>query len=314
MGYDFRGQLTSHLSKLQHSHPMTIKLKTTALFVSLLLPAAPLISYAGTLPAPELLLAKVYKQQSDISGYFVSEKFDGVRAYWDGEQFISRQGNIYNAPAWFTKDFPDQPLDGELWIARNNFEKLLSAVTKDTPIDSEWKKVSYRVFELPNAKGGFAQRLAALKTLLNSIDNPVIKIVEQYRLDSHKSLMSKLTEVVKAGAEGLMLHHESALYQTGRSDALLKVKRYEDAEARVIKQLGGKGKYLGMMGALLLETPDGTQFKIGSGFSDLERQNPPVIGSTVTYKYYGKTNKGKPKFASFLRVRAVEKKALVSPQ
>ncbi|PWQ93094.1 DNA ligase [Leucothrix arctica] len=293
---------------------MNIKTKTNLLLISFLLPAAPLVSFAGTLPEPELLLAKVYKQQSDISGYFVSEKYDGVRAYWDGEQFISRQGNIYHAPAWFTKGFPDQPLDGELWIARNHFEKLLSAVTKDTPIDSEWQQVSYRVFELPNAEGGFAQRLARLKTLLSNIDNPVIHIVEQYRLESHELLMSKLTDVVKAGAEGLMLHHESALYQTGRSDALLKVKRYEDAEARVIKQLGGKGKYLGMMGALLLETPDGTQFKIGSGFSDLERQNPPVIGSTVTYKYYGKTNKGKPKFASFLRVRAVASEASVTSQ
>ncbi len=293
---------------------MNIKTKTTTLLISLLLPATPLILHAGTLPAPELLLAKVYKQQSDISGYFVSEKFDGVRAYWDGQQFISRQGNIYHAPAWFTKGFPDQPLDGELWIARNQFEKLLSAVTKDTPIDSEWQQVSYRVFELPNAEGGFSKRFTELKALLNTVDNPMIKIVEQYRLSSHELLMDKLTEVVKAGAEGLMLHHESAVYQTGRSNALLKVKRYEDAEARVIKQLGGKGKYLGMMGALLLETPDGTQFKIGSGFSDLERQNPPAVGSTVTYKYYGKTNKGKPKFASFLRVRVVESELLITTQ
>jgi len=175
-------------------------------------------------------------------------------------------------------------------------------VSKDEPIDSEWQQVSYRVFDLPNAKGGFSERLAKLNTVLD-IDNSSIKIVEQFRLDSHELLMNKLAEVVKVGAEGLMIHHEDALYQPGRSNALLKVKRYEDAEARVVQQFGGKGKYLGMMGALLLETPDGTHFKIGSGFSDLERQNPPAIGAIVTYKYYGKTNKGKPKFASFLRVR-----------
>ncbi|PWQ93090.1 DNA ligase [Leucothrix arctica] len=282
---------------------MNIKQNSTVLLASLFLSISPLTVYAGTLPAPALLLAKAYKQQSDISRYFVSEKYDGVRAYWNGEQFISRQGNIFHAPQWFTKNFPDRPLDGELWIARNQFEDLLSAVSKDTPVDSEWQQVSYKVFELPNAEGGFDKRLTDLKGLLDKVDSAYIEPVEQYRINTHEQLMAKLGEVVKAGAEGLMLHHESALYQIGRSDALLKVKRYEDAEARVIKLLGGKGKYLGMMGALLLEMPDGTRFKVGSGFTDIERQYPPEVGALVTYKYYGKTRKGKPKFASFLRVR-----------
>lgn len=279
------------------------KINSISLLVSALLSVSPLSVDAGSGQNPKLLLAKVYKKSSDLSRYWASEKYDGVRAYWDGQQFISRQGNIFHAPDWFTQGFPERPLDGELWLARNSFEQLLSAVSKDIPVDDEWKQLSYRVFELPEAPGTFSERITALKLLLDGVDSPYLKRVEQYRLNSHKTLMAKLDEVVDAGAEGLMLHHESALYTTGRSDALLKVKRYEDAEARVIKHLRGKGKYTGMMGALLLETPGGVRFKIGSGFSDAERENPPVIGAVVTYKYFGKTKKGKPRFASFLRVR-----------
>lgn len=282
-------------------------IKPLSLLISLLLSVSPVAAQAESPQTPKLLLAKVYKKQSDVSNYWASEKYDGVRAYWDGQQFISRQGNVYQAPAWFTAGFPEQPLDGELWIGRNRFEQLLSTVSKDQPIDAEWQQVTYQVFELPGAAGTFSERLVAMKTLLAGVENPYLKRVEQYRLPSHAALMAKLDEVVAAGAEGLMLHHENAGYRTGRSDALLKVKRYDDAEARVLKHLPGKGKYTGMLGALLLETPGGIRFKVGSGFSDLERQNPPAVGAWVTYKYWGKTRKNKPRFASFLRVRGVGK-------
>ena len=258
---------------------------------------------AGELPEPDLLLAKVYTRQTDLSQYWASEKYDGVRAYWDGERFISRQGNVFMAPDWFTEGFPKVALDGELWIARNTFEQLISTVSKDQPVDAEWQAVKYMVFEFPEAVGTFSERLASLKQRIATTDKPHLEFVPQYRIASHEALMDKLTDAVKAGAEGLMLHHEQASYRTGRRDDLLKVKRHEDAEARVVSYVPGKGKYRGMMGSLLLEMPDGTRFKIGSGFSDVERQNPPPIGALVTYKHFGKTKYGKPKFASFLRVR-----------
>jgi len=264
---------------------------------------APATAIASDFAEPDLLLAKVYKQGKDIDQYWVSEKYDGVRAYWDGSRFISRQGNEYTAPSWFTEGFPKRALDGELWIGRNSFEQLMSTVSKNSPIEEEWRDVRFVVFELPNSPGTFSERLIAMNALIGAIENKHIKQAEHYRIASHAALMAQLDEVVADGAEGLMLHHQDALYKTGRSNNLLKVKRYSDAEARVIKQLPGKGKYLGMMGALLMEMPDGTRFRIGSGFSDKERRLPPPVGSEVTYKHYGKTRKGKPRFASFLRVR-----------
>lgn len=135
------------------------KINPISLLISALLSVSPLFVNAASDQNPKLLLAKVYKKSSDLSHYWASEKYDGVRAYWDGQQFISRQGNIYHAPDWFTQNFPKRPLDGELWLARNSFGQLLSTVTKDTPLDEEWQQLSYRVFELPEVSGTFALKL-----------------------------------------------------------------------------------------------------------------------------------------------------------
>ena len=113
------------------------------------------------LAAQDILLAQVYQQGIDVKQYLVSEKLDGVRAIWDGKKLTSRQGNIINAPAWFIKDLPNTPLDGELWLARGQFDALSGAVRKDIPIDAEWQNISYQIFELPNAKGDFNARASS---------------------------------------------------------------------------------------------------------------------------------------------------------
>ncbi len=252
---------------------------------------------------PDVLLSQVYKQGIDVNEYWVSEKLDGVRARWDGQQFISRQGNIFHSPEWFTTDFPTQALDGELWIKRNSFEQVVSTVRTHTPKDTAWQKIRYMVFDLPESTAIFSDRLKTLKSIISNVDSPYLKLITQFRVGSHSSLMNKLQEVTQAGGEGLMLHHGDSLYFGGRSDALLKLKRFQDAEADVIGHLPGKGKFTGMLGALLVRTADGKHLRVGTGFSNTERKNPPPVGASITYKYYGKTRNGVPKFASFLRVR-----------
>ena len=252
---------------------------------------------------PPLLLAKPYTDDIDVRDYWVSEKLDGVRAYWDGRRLLSRRGNVFQAPAWFTEGFPPHPLDGELWLGRGAFEATLSAVRKQRPVAAEWRQLSYQVFELPGAAGDFSQRLARLERIVAAVNSPYLKLIPQQRFENQAALQEKLDEVVAGGGEGLMLHRADSLYETGRGAALLKLKTYEDAEAVVIAHLPGKGRNLGRLGALLVEMPDGRQFKIGSGFSDQERENPPPVGALVTYKYYGLSRRGIPRFASFLRIR-----------
>jgi DNA ligase 1 len=291
------------LSHRFFSHPLLHHIRIALVFTPWLftpwLAAWPLLSHA----APPILLATVWSNETDPSQYLVSEKYDGVRAIWDGSTLKFRSGRMVNAPVWFVAQMPKEKLDGELWLARGEFEKLSGIVRKSTPVDDEWRQIKYMVFELPDAPGTFAERYAALQAIIKQANAPAVRAVEQIRGTTREALRSQLDSIVKAGAEGLMLHQADALYVTGRSDVLIKLKPLEDTEAKVVAYLPGKGKYLGMIGAIRVEMPNGKRFNIGTGFSDEARKNPPPLGSEVTYTYRGMTNSGLPRFPSFLRVR-----------
>ena len=252
---------------------------------------------------PAIPLAKIYHPGLDLQLYWVSEKYDGVRAYWNGSQLLSRQGNRFHAPSWFTEGFPSYPLDGELWVGYHQFEQTLSIVKQKKPNKVGWAKVRFMVFDLPVQNQPFDQRLKQLIKDFDKLNQPYLQLVKQYRLPDHISLMAKLDQVVKDGAEGLMLRLGESLYRSGRSSDLLKVKPYFDAEAIVVQHIPGQGKFMGMMGALLVKMKNGKQFKIGTGFTHQQRRFPPKIGALVTYKYHGFTNNGIPRFASFMRIR-----------
>ena len=262
--------------------------------------------YAGDLPKPALMLADVYHEGVNLNEYWVSEKYDGVRAIWNGKQLVSRGGNIYHAPKWFLKGFPKQKLDGELWIGRQQFELVVSTVRDKIPDDEAWKKIKFMVFDMPELTTNFDDRLEQIKTTIKIINTPWVQTVKQWKVTSHSILMAELEEITKAGAEGLMLHKGSSLYKGKRNGDLLKVKSYQDAEAVVVKHIKGKGKYVDILGAMVVEMPNGILFKIGSGFTDMQRKTPPEIGKTITYQYRGKTKNGIPRFATFLRIRESE--------
>jgi DNA ligase-1 len=159
------------------------------------------------------------------------------------------------------------------------------------------------IFELPGAPGTFAERAEAIRQVVRAANVPWLREIEQFRVVDRSSLQKRMKEVVKAGGEGLMLHRADAPYESGRSDVLLKMKPWEDAEAVVIGHLPGKGKHAGNMGALRVRAEDGREFSLGTGFTDQQRRDPPPVGTTVTYRYHGLTRTGLPRFASFLRVR-----------
>jgi DNA ligase 1 len=270
------------------------------------LASAPLAPLFAKQTAPQVLLAQEFRGGVDVKQFLVSEKFDGVRARWDGQALFTRAGRAIAAPAWFTKDFPATPLDGELWLGRGKFDLLSGAVRKNNPIDSEWRGVSYQIFELPDAPGTFEARAKRIAEIVSAANVSYLKAVAQFRVKDEAALRAKLKETVAKGGEGLMLHRADAAYITGRSDVLLKLKPSRDAEAVVISHTPGRGKYKGKLGALEVETPEGLRFKLGTGLSDTARENPPPIGSVVTYRFRDLTPNGKPRFASFLRLRDEE--------
>ncbi|HET6878888.1 MAG TPA: DNA ligase [Pirellulales bacterium] len=251
---------------------------------------------------PGLLLAHTWENDLDLTDWWMSEKLDGVRAYWDGKQFVSRQGNVYHAPDFFVAGLPELPLDGELWMGRKAFQRCVSIVRRQDKSDL-WQSIRFLVFDMPTAGGPFEERLEQLRDCLAPNRARFAEIHEHDRCRGLDHLREELARVEALGGEGLMLRQPGSPYEAGRSPTLLKVKTFHDAEARVVEHLPGTGRHKGRLGALGVVLPDGTSFSIGTGFSDAERDHPPAIGSVVTFRYQELSDRGVPRFPSFVRVR-----------
>ncbi len=265
---------------------------------NIILSCALFFTPAAFAAAPDLLLAKEYRAQN-ISGWAMSEKLDGVRAYWNGKQLVSRQGYPFTPPAGYLDHFPPYPLDGELFSRRGQFEQISAAVRSAS---GNWHNIKLHVFDVPQASGNLYQRLAVLEKWLQRHPQAPIEIIKQTPAKDNAHAQAFLKQIEAKGGEGVMLRHPEMPYRGGRSDYLLKLKSLHDAECTVTRHYEGKGKYAGKLGALGCKNQHG-EFKIGSGLKDSDRANPPAVGSTITYRYRGFTQKGTPRFATFVRVR-----------
>ncbi|ELI5719527.1 DNA ligase [Vibrio fluvialis] len=249
--------------------------------------------------------ANEYHDGINIYEYWQSEKLDGIRAIWNGKQLLTRNGNPIYAPRWFTDPLPDYALEGELWAGRGHFALVQQTVLDHTPSDEAWRKIDFMLFDMPDAAGDYTKRYYNLIHVVDSASSKHIKYIEHTPVLSEQELLRYLDTLVNEDGEGIMLRKVTARYQAGRSNDLLKLKKHQDAEARVVGYKIGNGKYKGLMGSVLVRTDEGTEFYVGTGFSDEQRLNPPEIGSLITYRYNGLTAEGKPRFARFVRVREI---------
>ena len=262
---------------------------------------------------PPLLLAHAWDNEQDLTDWWLGEKLDGVRAYWDGQQFLCRQGNRFHAPAWFTAGLPRFPLDGELWLDRKCFQPTVSIVRRQDAGDA-WKQLSYVVFDAPAIERPFEGRQTALNQIVPHGGCRFARVLTQIRCTGSDHLRQELARIEALGGEGLMLRQPESAYVVGRSTTLLKVKSFHDGEARVIGHLPGTGRHKGRLGALLVELPQGTQFAVGTGLTDAERESPPGIGSVITFRFQELTDGGVPRFPSFVRMRRDEPTVASRPQ
>ena len=249
--------------------------------------------------APPLLLAEPWDCVTDPTGWWLSEKLDGVRAYWDGKQLWSRLGNPFQAPDWFLAGLPSERLDGELWLGRKKFQRTVGIVRRQDKSD-HWKEVRYVVFDAPTLEKDFETRLAFVHECLAASRAPYALAHPHQLCQGMDHLRAELARLEALGGEGLMMRRAGSRYESGRSSTLLKVKRFHDAEARVVAHQGGSGRHKGRLGALLVEMPDGTRFSVGTGFSDAERASPPPVGSLITYRYQELSEGGVPRFPSYV--------------
>lgn len=257
---------------------------------------------ASEAKAPRLLLANNWDDSQKVNGWWLSEKLDGVRAYWDGERLISRLGNQFHAPDWFTCSLPTVPLDGELWIGRKKFQQTVSVVRRQDR-GEQWRAIRFMVFDLPLSRAPFEERLTELKTIIAGLGPGPVELHNQIRCQGLSHLRAELDRIEALGGEGLMLRQPESQYELGRSQTLLKVKRFHDAEAVLVGYEAGKGKHKGRIGSLRLQLANGVEFSVGTGLSDAERKNPPHTGSIITFRYQEFSDGGVPRFPSYLRVR-----------
>jgi len=279
-----------------------MKEKVALLSIAFLLAHFFLMPMASAESVQPIMLAKQYHEGVDVNKYWVSEKLDGIRARWNGHKLVSKNGYTFSTPQWFTQGFTNVVMEGELWIARHRYEDT-SSVTSKTIADAGWLDIRLMLFDLPEHKGDFTQRYLEMQKLVQSTNSPYLSVIKQFRVKSHTELMKSLQSVVDAGGEGLMLHHQASKYLNGRSENLLKLKLFEDAEAIVIGYKPGKGKFKGLLGSIKVRNKEGKEFNIGSGFNMQQRENPPALLSRVTYKHNGLTRNGVPRFPVFLRMR-----------
>lgn len=251
---------------------------------------------------PKILLAKKWESHIDPTEWWMSEKLDGVRAYWTGDTFFSRSGNEYLAPAWFTEGLPTTPLDGELWIGRGDFQKTVSIVRRQDRSDA-WKDVKFIIFDAPDHGGVFEERYEFFYSTFSADAHAFAHALQHDICESIDHLQEELARVEALRGEGLMLRQAKSNYVGSRSSTLLKVKTFHDAEAKVEGYMDGQGKHRNRVGSLKLITPKGVRFSCGSGLSDAEREDPPEIGTIVSYRFQELTDAGIPRFPTYVGVR-----------
>ena len=253
-----------------------------------------------------VLLAKKWEPDIDPTGWWMSPKLDGVRAYWNGEDFYSRNGLLFGAPQWMKEAMPAEHMDGEFYTGPGLFNETVSIVRSSKSGDL-WKKVQYMVFDLPQFSGPFESRVAEIARLAShSSRKKFMQSVPQVQCRSPKHLSQFHQNVVDEGIEGTMLRQARSKYERRRSNTLLKVKDFFDDEAKIIGYQDGEGKHEGRLGAYICKLKNGKQFKVGSGMSDRERERPLPIGSMITFRYQELTPDGIPRFPTFLSDRDYE--------
>lgn len=237
------------------------------------------------------MLAHKYNNQ-DPTGMWMSEKFDGIRAIWNGSDFVSRTGKVFQAPSWFKENIPKYYLDGELFVGRGKFQETVGIVRSHLG-NSDWSSVKYMVFDLVDRNKLFEDRQKVLKRLKFPAH---CQVVAQNLCRGRDGLEVYKALILAQGGEGVMLRKPESLYEFKRSHNLLKYKDMKHSTAAITGYTEGKGKHEGRIGAFICLWKPLIYITVGTGLTDAERENPPKISTEIKIKYFDITEAGMPRF------------------
>lgn len=257
-------------------------------------------------PATDLMLPKSYTGQEVGEQWLWSEKLDGIRGEWTGNEMLTKQGHKLDVPTYFTEKFPSFPLSGEIWGGRGTFERT-SSIVATSGTDKGWNLLRFGIFDSKDTSLTIEERIDRAKSWFEKHPSNYAFVIKQQPVRDRSHLQNLLEEIEDGGGEGMILIRKGSKYVKGRTVDVLKVKNFKDSEGVVVGYVSGKGRNHGRMGSVILEllSDRNIRFKIGTGFSDEQRIDPPPLGAIVTFKYTGSYASGKPRFPSFLRVRSL---------
>jgi len=261
---------------------------------------------------------KALKDNVPPIGWLLSEKFDGYRARWIPEKriFLSRNQKEFIAPEWFKDAMPNVDLDGELFAGREFFQ-YMGTVRKKVPVDDEWKKIKYMVYDMPEEDNDFGERIKKLEKVVKDNGSDIVVFAKQIVITSIPQMEKIYKTVLEKGGEGIMMKCPSSQYEDKRSNFMLKYKPSFDSEAVIVDYHMGNGKYDGVLGGFIckpllnydtysiIDPDENHEFSI-SGMDDSIRESyksTHPVGTIITYEYSGKTDSGKPRFPRYLRIR-----------
>lgn len=297
-----------------------------------------------------VFVAKEPMKASDLKGelsnlrypLFVSPKLDGIRAINSSRGVVSKNlkliPNKYVQSALASYMFG---LDGELIVGSptdDPYRRSMSGVMTELgePNFTFW------VFDNQAHTGGFNERFATLRDFSTRRERGFVRVVPHYFAKCEAQLLDFEERFIAEGYEGAMLRSPSGIYKHGRSTVnegyLLKLKRFQDGEARVMaahhlerndnpsmldafgraersSHKAGK-KALPLLGALTVvglkgSGYEGVEFNVGAGFKEQERmqlwlERGTLPGCIIKFRYFPTGSKDKPRFPTFLGFRAKE--------
>ena len=236
-----------------------------------------------------------------ITDYAAYEAVEGVPVYWDGDgRLLGEAETEYMPPAWFITGFPDTPLEGILTSKTPDVEQI-RRIARSAEVEAGWRKLYFLAVDLPELNEPALTRQRELKRLIEAAKLPQLRTVRWQRFSDKDAFSLALNELYSSGGKGFVMRHVESSYKVS-ADELLLVLPYDIGEAVVVDHRPGKGNFAGMLGGVEVTTAIFGKFRIGSGFSDAERRNPPPIGARIGFRYRGLTDTGKPKSPVYLSV------------
>jgi DNA ligase-1 len=258
------------------------------------------------------MLAHTYSPSAFESGarFVASEKLDGIRAIWTGSKMYARSSIEIQVPPRLLATLPSGvALDGELWCGRNLFHQTISTVRKKQPPDgvayfdwsAAWQDVKYMVFDEYGSVAPWRERFARATQAIHG--SPFAQPHYHFEVGGQSEFDAFYDHLIGLGAEGAMLRRIDQPYEFCRTRSLLKRKPTIQLHAVVVGHQPGAGKHAGRLGALICRLADsGVEFRVGTGFTDEQRESPVAIGSSVVVSCMEKTRAGVPRFPVFERV------------